>query len=109
MQQINNLAAKIDKFKSQINASVQRVVDSGWVVLGPEVKRFETAFAEYLQAGHCVSVANGTDAIELALKALGVADGDQVATVANAGMYTTHRYWPSAPLRCSWMLTWTLM
>lgn len=89
MQQINNLAAKIDKFKSQINASVQRVVDSGWVVLGPEVKRFETAFAEYLQAGHCVSVANGTDAIELALKALGVADGDQVATVANAGMYTT--------------------
>jgi len=89
MQQINNLAAKIDKFKSQINASVQRVVDSGWVVLGPEVKRFETAFAEYLQAGHCVSVANGTDAIELALKALGVAEGDQVATVANAGMYTT--------------------
>ncbi|MFG6206193.1 DegT/DnrJ/EryC1/StrS family aminotransferase [Pseudomonas retamae] len=89
MQQINNLAAKIDKYKSQINASVQRVVESGWVVLGPEVKRFEKAFAEYLKAGHCVSVANGTDAIELALKALGVAEGDQVATVANAGMYTT--------------------
>jgi dTDP-4-amino-4,6-dideoxygalactose transaminase len=89
MQQINNLAAKIDKFQSQINSSVQRVVASGWVILGPEVKRFEAAFAQYLNAGHCVSVANGTDAIELALKALGVEKGDKVATVANAGMYTT--------------------
>ena len=89
MQQINNLAAKIDKFQSQINSSVQRVVASGWVILGPEVKRFEAAFAQYLNAAHCVSVANGTDAIELALKALGVEKGDKVATVANAGMYTT--------------------
>ncbi|MBK3467248.1 DegT/DnrJ/EryC1/StrS family aminotransferase [Pseudomonas sp. MF6776] len=89
MQQINNLAAKIVKFQSQINSSVQRVVASGWVILGPEVKRFEADFAKYLNAGHCVSVGNGTDAIELALKALGVGKGDQVATAANAGMYTT--------------------
>ncbi|MBV4457379.1 DegT/DnrJ/EryC1/StrS family aminotransferase [Pseudomonas sp. COR58] len=89
MQQINNLAAKIEKFQSQINSSVQRVVASGWVVLGPEVKRFEAAFAQYLNAAHCITVANGTDAIELALKALGVVKGDKVATVANAGMYTT--------------------
>lgn len=89
MQQINNLAAKIVKFQSQINSSVQRVVASGWVILGPEVKRFEADFAKYLDARHCVSLGNGTDAIELALKALGVGKGDQVATVANAGMYTT--------------------
>lgn len=89
MQQINNLAAKIEKFQSQISSSVQRVIASGWVILGPEVKRFETGFAQYLNAGHCITVANGTDAIELALKALGVGKGDQVATVANAGMYTT--------------------
>jgi len=89
MQQINNLAAKISKFQTQINASIQRVVASGWVILGPEVKRFEAAFAEYLNARHCITVANGTDAIELALKALGVDKGDQVATVANASMYTT--------------------
>ncbi|WP_085707515.1 DegT/DnrJ/EryC1/StrS aminotransferase family protein [Pseudomonas sp. B35(2017)] len=89
MQQINNLAAKIEKFQSQINSSVQRVVASGWVVLGPEVKRFEASFAQYLNAAHCITVANGTDAIELALKALGVVKGDKVATVANAGMYTT--------------------
>jgi dTDP-4-amino-4,6-dideoxygalactose transaminase len=89
VQQINNLAAKINKFQIQINASIQRVVASGWVILGPEVKRFEAAFAGYLNASHCVTVANGTDAIELALKALGVQKNDQVATVANAGMYTT--------------------
>ncbi|WP_207263561.1 DegT/DnrJ/EryC1/StrS aminotransferase family protein [Pseudomonas sp. GW101-3H06] len=89
MQQINNLNAKIAKFRDQIDASIQRVVSSGWVVLGPEVKRFEASFAEYLGAAHCITVANGTDAIELALKALGVEKGDIVATVANAGMYTT--------------------
>ncbi|MDD0998593.1 DegT/DnrJ/EryC1/StrS family aminotransferase [Pseudomonas sp. TNT2022 ID1044] len=89
MQQINNLSAKIAKYRDQIDASIQRVVSSGWVVLGPEVKRFEASFAEYLGASHCVTVANGTDAIELVLKALGVEKGDIVATVANAGMYTT--------------------
>jgi dTDP-4-amino-4,6-dideoxygalactose transaminase len=89
MQQINNLAAKINKFQTQITASVQRVVASGWVVLGPEVKRFEASFAQYLNANHCITVANGTDAIELALKALGVQKNDRVATVANASMYTT--------------------
>jgi len=89
MQQINNLAAKIGKFQGLINTAVQRVVASGWLVLGPEVKRFEISFAEYLGAGHCVSVANGTEAIELALRALGVQKGDRVATVANASMYTT--------------------
>ncbi len=89
MQQINNLSAKIGKFQGLINTAAQRVVASGWLVLGPEVKRFEASFAEYLGTGHCVSVANGTDAIELALKALGVQKGDRVATVANASMYTT--------------------
>ncbi|KAB0490645.1 DegT/DnrJ/EryC1/StrS family aminotransferase [Pseudomonas vancouverensis] len=89
MQQINNLSAKIAKFRDQIDASIQRVVSSGWVVLGPEVKRFEASFAQYLGAEHCITVANGTDAIELALKALGVKKGDLVATIANAGMYTT--------------------
>ncbi|MFJ3521367.1 DegT/DnrJ/EryC1/StrS family aminotransferase [Pseudomonas sp. NPDC090203] len=89
MQQINNLAAKIDAYRTQIDAAVQRVITSGWVVLGPEVKGFEAGFAKYLGAAHCVSVANGTDAIELALKGLGVQKGDKVATAANAGMYTT--------------------
>lgn len=89
MQQINDLSARIAHYQDQIKAAVNRVVDSGWLVLGPEVKRFEADFAAYLGARECIGVANGTDAIELGLKALGVAAGDRVATVANAGMYTT--------------------
>lgn len=89
MQQINDLSARIGRHQEQIQAAVARVIASGWVVLGPEVKQFEQAFASYLGATDCISVANGTDAIELGLKALGVTAGDRVATVANASMYTT--------------------
>ena len=70
-------------------ASIDRVISSGYFVLGSEVRQFEQLFASYLGANHCVSLANGTDAIELGLRAMGVSAGDQVATVANAGMYAT--------------------
>jgi aminotransferase EvaB len=50
------------------------------LVLVPEVKKFETSFAEYLGAEHCVSLANGTEAIELALRAMGIRAGNRVAT-----------------------------
>ena len=89
MQQINDLSAKLSSHRSQIDAAIDRVIASGWLVLGPEVSRFEQSFASYIGADHCVGVANGTDALELALRALGVAPGDKVATAANAGMYTT--------------------
>ena len=88
MLQINDLSARISSHGARIKAAIARVVDSGWLVLGPEVKHFEVSFADYLGANHCVSVANGTDAIELALRALGVGPGTRVATAANAGMYT---------------------
>lgn len=87
--QINDLSARIRAYKPKIQAATDRVIASGWLVLGPEVKQFETSFAEYIGAIHCVSLANGTDAIELTLRAMGVGSGDRVATVANAGMYTT--------------------
>ena len=87
--QINNLSARIFKYKQKIKNATDGVIESGWLVLGPAVKRFEQSFAGYLGAAHCISLANGTDAIELALRALGVEQGDSVATVANAGMYTT--------------------
>jgi len=72
-----------------INAAISRVVGRGWFVLGPEIDSFEKAFAAYNGVDYCVTVANGTDALELALRALNVRSGDRVATVANAGMYTT--------------------
>lgn len=87
--QINDLSARIRVHEDAIKAAMDRVIKSGWLVLGPEVKKFEAEFAKYLGASHCISLANGTDAIELALRAMGVQAGDRVATVANAGMYTT--------------------
>ncbi|MBU6198756.1 MAG: DegT/DnrJ/EryC1/StrS family aminotransferase [Xanthomonadaceae bacterium] len=70
-------------------AAIARVVDRGWFVLGPELETFETEFARYCGVAHAVGVANGTDAIELALRALGVACGDEVIVAANAGFYST--------------------
>ena len=89
MLQINNLSAKIATHRELIIASIDQVISSAYFVLGPEVRHFEQSFANYLGANHCVSLANGTDVIELGLRSIGVRAGDQVALVANAGMYAT--------------------
>ena len=65
------------------------VLDSGTFVLGHECTRFETVFAAWCGARHAVGVANGTDAIEIALRAVGIGASDLVVTVANAGGYAT--------------------
>jgi len=88
--QINDLSARITANHDLIRGAVDDVLKSGWFVLGPQLKKFESAFAEYNGVLHCIGVANGTDAIELALKSLGVSRGDLVATTANAGMYSTN-------------------
>lgn len=66
-----------------IRRAIERVLASGHYILGPEVEAFEREFASRHGAGRAIGVANGTDAIELALRAIGVAAGDAVATVAN--------------------------
>ena len=68
--------------------ATQRVIARGRYVLGVEVDAFEREFAAFCGATHCVGVANGTDALEIAFRACGVASGSRVATVANAGYYT---------------------
>lgn len=70
-------------------AAIRRVLTSHWYVLGQEVGQFESSFAAYVGVPHCTSVANGTDALEIALRGLGVTRGDSVITVANAGFYTS--------------------
>ena len=64
--------------RADIRAAVHRVLDARQFILGPEVKAFETEFAAYLGAGHAIGVANGTEAITVALRALGVGPGDEV-------------------------------
>lgn len=68
-------------------AALARVTTQHQYILGPEVERFERAFADHCQVTDCVAVANGTDAIELALAGVGVGPGSRVALVANAGYY----------------------
>jgi len=86
---INDLKLHADKLRNLTDAAIGRVLDRGWFVLGPEVAAFEAQFAQYVGVAKSVSLANGTDALELALRALDIGKGDLVATVANAGMYTT--------------------
>jgi dTDP-4-amino-4,6-dideoxygalactose transaminase len=71
-------ATSHDRYNAALRERVGQVIDSGRYILGPEVEAFEREFAAYLGAEHCVGVANGTDAITLALRALGVEPGDEV-------------------------------
>lgn len=73
-----NLQAAYLELQTEIDAAVARVLDSGWYVLGPEVEAFENEFASYCEARHAVGVGNGLDALTLALRAVGVAPGDEV-------------------------------
>lgn len=75
--------AEFTAYETDIRAAIDRVLRSGHYVLGPEVQAFESEWAEWLGAGTVVGVANGTEALELALRALGVGSGDLVLTVAN--------------------------
>src|SRR5271166_3349474 len=62
----------------ELRAAIARVLDDGRYILGPEVDAFEREFAAYCGAGHAVGVANGTEAITIALRAMGVGPGDEV-------------------------------
>lgn len=73
--------------RAELEAATVRVLASGWYILGPEVRAFEEAFAAFCTARFCIGVANGTEALHLALAALGVGPGDEVVTVANASVY----------------------
>src|SRR5438876_12449563 len=86
---LNDLRRHTRATIDQLNPAISRVLERGWYVLGPENNAFEEAFAGYCGVTHAIGVANGTDALELALRAIGVQVGEAVATVANAGFYTT--------------------
>lgn len=85
--QIPLFSAAVVNARLDFLTAISGVLDSHWYVLGKEVKLFEEEFATYLGVNHCISVANGSDALELALKGLGVERGDRVVAVANAGFY----------------------
>lgn len=77
-----NLERQYKKYKQEIDAAIHAVLDSTHYILGPNVKAFEQEVAQYCDTKHAISVASGTDALHLALRAAGIGAGDEVITTA---------------------------
>lgn len=86
---VNDLHRRMRPLQTSLARAVTQVLESGWFILGPSVKQFEQAFAAYCGVSDCVGTANGTDALEFAIRACGAGPGKRVVTVANAGGYST--------------------
>jgi dTDP-4-amino-4,6-dideoxygalactose transaminase len=74
--------------RAELVAAFERVLDSGWYVMGQELQQFEAEYADYCGAAHCVGVGNGLDALILALRALDIGPGDEVIVPANTYIAT---------------------
>ena len=83
-----DVLASYHELKPDIDSAIFRVMESGHYVLGDEVEKFESEWAEYCEAKFCVGVGNGLDALELALSAVGVGRGDEVIVPANTFIAT---------------------
>jgi dTDP-4-amino-4,6-dideoxygalactose transaminase len=90
--------AQLHEVREEVNRAIARVVESGRFILGPEVEAFEREFAEFLGVRHVVGVANGTDALTIALRALGVGPGDDVV-VPSFTFYASAEAIPQAGAR----------
>ncbi len=86
---LNDLMRRTASFRNDLLAISSAFFESGRYVLGGGVEDFERQFAAYCGVPHCIGVGNGTDALEIALKSIGVEAGDKVALCANAAMYGT--------------------
>ena len=71
------------ELKVELDAAYQRVMASGWYILGKEVEAFETEFAAYCETNYCIGVGNGLEALHLILRAMGIGTGDEVIVPAN--------------------------
>ena len=83
-----DLKRQLDELAPEIQAGWQEVLDRTAFILGPQVAAFEEEFARFSEVAHCIGVANGTDALELALRAVGVGPGDEVILQANTFIAT---------------------
>ncbi len=83
-----DLKAQYQQIGPEIDTAIRRVIENTSFILGPEVDAFEAAFAQFCGAAHCIGVASGTSALELALRAYGVGEGDEVITVAHTFIAT---------------------
>jgi dTDP-4-amino-4,6-dideoxygalactose transaminase len=77
-----------EELRPELDEAYQRVMNSGWYILGEEVSLFENEFAEYCNVKHCVGVANGLEALHLILKAYDIGEGDEVIVPSNTYIAT---------------------
>ncbi|KKU20702.1 MAG: pyridoxal phosphate-dependent protein [Microgenomates group bacterium GW2011_GWF1_46_12] len=85
----NDFPAELAELRSEYQVAIDRVFDSGWFILGKEVEAFESEFARYLGVNHAIGVANGLEAIQIALMGLGIKEGDEVITTPLSAVATT--------------------
>lgn len=78
--QFTDLVVQQNRIKEKLDAAIKKVLDHGQYILGPEVAELEARLAEFTGAKHCISVANGTDALQIAQMAFGIGSGDEVIT-----------------------------
>ena len=77
-----------DEFREELREAFERVLDSGWYILGDEVVKFEKEFADYCESTYCVGVGNGLDALHLILRAYDIGEGDEVIVPSNTYIAT---------------------
>jgi dTDP-4-amino-4,6-dideoxygalactose transaminase len=83
-----NLHSAYLELKDEFDAAYHRVMESGWYLLGSELEAFESEFADYCGARHCIGVANGLDALHLVVRAYGIGPGDEVIVPSNTFIAT---------------------
>jgi dTDP-4-amino-4,6-dideoxygalactose transaminase len=84
-----DLQGQVQEIRDEVEQGWRRVLDRTAFILGDEVREFEEAFAAFSGVAHCIGVANGTDALELSLRAVGVGPGDEVIVPANTFIAST--------------------
>jgi dTDP-4-amino-4,6-dideoxygalactose transaminase len=101
---ILDLKPAVDELRAELDAAYRRVMDSGWFLLGRELEQFEAEYAQSVGAAHCIGVANGLEALQLALLARGIGAGDEVIVPAHGYIATwlavTHAGARPVPCEC---------
>ena len=77
-----------NEIRQPLESAFQRVLDSGWFIMGPELEAFETEFAQYCEVKHCIGVGNGLEALHLLLRAYDIGPGDEVIVPSNTFIAT---------------------
>ena len=83
-----DLKSPHEELRIELRQAFERVLDSGWYILGNEVRQFEKEFAAYCEAEHCIGVGNGLEALHLILRAYGIGEGDEVIVPSNTYIAT---------------------